>query len=77
MAAAVEPNVVAVQLDLGNGQGDEGSGIVYDAKGRVVTNNHVVAAATTSGTLSVILSDGSIYAASVLGMDSSTDLAVL
>jgi putative serine protease PepD len=76
VAAAVQPSVVAVQLSLGNGQGDQGSGIVYDTKGHVLTNNHVVAGAS-SGQLSVILNDGRTYDASVVGTDPSTDLAVL
>src|SRR6185295_4420283 len=59
------------------GGGDEGSGIVYDSKGHVLTNNHVVAAASNGGQLSVILSDGRTYDASVVGTDPSTDLAVL
>src|SRR3954466_13808245 len=77
VAAAVQPSVVAVQLSLGNGQGDQGSGIVYDTSGHVVTNNHVVADAGNGGQLSVILSDGRTYSASVVGTDPSTDLAVL
>ncbi|HYJ75371.1 MAG TPA: trypsin-like peptidase domain-containing protein [Kineosporiaceae bacterium] len=77
VAAAVQPSVVAVQLNLGNGQGDQGSGIIYDTSGHVVTNNHVVADAGNGGQLSVILSDGRTYSASVVGTDPSTDLAVL
>jgi putative serine protease PepD len=76
VAGAVQPSVVAVQLQASGG-GDEGSGIVYDAKGHVLTNNHVVAAASNGGQLSVILSDGRTYGASVVGTDPSTDLAVL
>ena len=76
VASAVQPSVVAVQLQTSGG-GDEGSGIVYDAKGHVLTNNHVVAAASDGGQLSVILSDGRTYDASVVGTDPSTDLAVL
>jgi putative serine protease PepD len=77
VAAAVQPSVVAVQLSLGNGRGDQGSGIIYDKSGHVVTNNHVVADAGSGGELSVILSDGRTYSASVVGTDPSTDLAVL
>jgi putative serine protease PepD len=77
VAAAVQPSVVAVQLSLGAQGGDEGSGIIYDKSGHVVTNNHVVADAGSGGQLSVILSDGRTYGASVVGTDPSTDLAVL
>jgi putative serine protease PepD len=77
VAAAVQPSVVAVQLNLGAQGGDEGSGIIYDKSGHVLTNNHVVADAGSGGRLSVILSDGRTYSASVVGTDPSTDLAVL
>src|SRR3954453_15984449 len=77
VAAAVQPSVVAVQLNLGAQGGDQGSGIIYDKSGHVVTNNHVVADAGSGGQLSVILSDGRTYGASVVGTDPSTDLAVL
>jgi len=77
VAAAVEPSVVSVQVDAGNGSGDEGSGVVLDTSGHVLTNNHVVAAAGTGGSISVVLSDGRRYAARVVGTDASTDLAVL
>ncbi len=56
--------------------GVEGSGFVYNFAGRMVilTNYHVVADA--SG-LSVTFSDGNGYAATVLGTDPYSDLAVL
>ncbi|MBA3347012.1 MAG: trypsin-like peptidase domain-containing protein, partial [Actinobacteria bacterium] len=52
----------------------QGSGFVYDDKGHVVTNHHVVDGAETA---TVILADGSTYDAKVVGSDPSTDLAVL
>ncbi len=58
----------------GGGQRAQGSGFVYDADGHVVTNYHVVQGATS---LTVTLSDGSTYDATVVGTDPSTDLAVL
>ena len=51
-----------------------GSGFIVDETGYVVTNNHVVAGATV---VSVTLSDGESYDASIVGADVSTDLAVL
>ena len=51
-----------------------GSGIIYDTKGDIVTNNHVVNGATT---ISVTLSDGKTYAATVVGTDAADDLAVI
>ena len=77
VAAAVEPTVVAVQVQAADGSGGEGSGVILDQHGRVLTNNHVVAAAGSGGTISVTLADGRIYGASVTGTDPSTDLAVI
>ena len=51
-----------------------GSGFLYDAQGHVVTNYHVVANADS---VSVALASGQVYAATVVGSDPSTDLAVL
>ena len=52
----------------------QGSGFVYDSDGHIVTNDHVVANASS---ISVMFSDGSKYSAKVVGTDPSTDLAVL
>jgi putative serine protease PepD len=52
----------------------EGTGFVYDAKGDIVTNEHVVDGATS---LTVKLSDGSTYKATLVGSDASTDVAVI
>lgn len=53
---------------------DQGSGVVVDADGYVLTNHHVVA---TSDEISVTLSDGRTVNAIVIGTDEQTDLAVL
>ena len=75
VAAAVEPSVVAVRVDTAAG-GDEGSGVILDTSGRILTNDHVIAGATTHG-ITVALADGRIYPATVVGADTSTDLAVV
>jgi putative serine protease PepD len=52
----------------------QGSGWVYDSQGHIVTNQHVVANAAA---LSVHFWNGATYPATVVGSDSSTDLAVI
>ena len=58
----------------GSGTAAEGTGFVYDLKGDIVTNDHVVEGATS---ISVKFSDGSRYKATVVGTDPSSDLAVI
>ena len=55
-------------------QSAEGPGFVYDTKGDIVTNQHVVSGAST---VKVKFSDGSTYTATVVGSDAATDIAVL
>ena len=52
----------------------QGSGFVYDSKGDVVTNQHVVDGATS---ISVKFWDGTTKKATVVGTDASDDLAVI
>jgi serine protease Do len=51
-----------------------GSGVVLTADGYIVTNNHVVEGATE---ITVRTSDGTEYAATLVGTDEETDLAVV
>jgi S1-C subfamily serine protease len=51
-----------------------GSGFVWDKQGHIVTNNHVVAEAST---INVVFSDGSIVPAKTVGTDPDSDLAVI
>jgi S1-C subfamily serine protease len=50
------------------------SGFLYDAEGHIVTNYHVVADAES---VSVALTTGEVYPATIVGTDPSNDLAVL
>jgi S1-C subfamily serine protease len=65
----VSPSVVQIQTSTGLG-----SGIVYDNRGNVVTNNHVVAGAKQ---FTVTLLGGKQVPATLVGADASNDLAVI
>jgi S1-C subfamily serine protease len=52
----------------------EGAGVVYDNKGDILTDEHVVANATS---VTVRFEDGTKVGAKVLGTDPSTDVAVI
>ncbi len=57
-----------------------GSGFIISADGYVITNNHVVAPGAQGATvdsITVILPDRTEYAATVVGKDAASDLAVL
>ena len=75
-AARALPGVVSVQVRTGSG-GGSGSGFVFDDRGHIVTNNHVVAAAGRNGSVSVVGSDGRRITAEVVGTDPNSDIAVL
>jgi putative serine protease PepD len=73
VAQRVLPSVVSVQVRSAS-SGGTGSGFVLDADGHLLTNAHVVGGAQR---ISVIDSTGRLRAAEVVGVDASTDLAVL
>ncbi|MCA1683850.1 MAG: trypsin-like peptidase domain-containing protein, partial [Actinobacteria bacterium] len=59
---------------------DTGSGVVIrvdGATGYILTNNHVVSAAESGGTVNVTLTDGRTVAAAIVGHDRTSDLAVV
>ncbi|WP_415646542.1 S1C family serine protease [Stackebrandtia soli] len=71
VAAAVRPSVVSIATET-----TEGSGVVYDDEGHIITNNHVAASAR-GGSLQVSFSDGTSARGEVVGADPSGDLAVI
>jgi putative serine protease PepD len=77
-ASVVEITVTTqapVEGPMGSGTAQaQGSGFVYDANGHVVTNAHVVDGAQSA---KVRFADGTTHDATVVGVDASTDLAVL
>ena len=52
----------------------QGSGFVYDTQGDIVTDQHVVAGASS---ISVRFANGASYKATLVGSDASSDLAVI
>ena len=52
----------------------QGSGFIIDDKGLIVTNNHVIAGASS---ITVVLHDGKTLQAKLVGADAKTDLALL
>ena len=75
VAAAVQPSVVAIDVQTATGAG-AGSGVIIDAEGHILTNDHVVGDAVDGG-LQITLSDGRIFQATIEGTDPATDLAVV
>jgi putative serine protease PepD len=77
VAKAAAPSVVSIDVTTQQGEA-AGSGVVFDKSGHILTNNHVVADATGGqGQITVTLSDGRTYGATIVGTDPSTDLAVI
>ncbi|MER7817671.1 trypsin-like peptidase domain-containing protein [Streptomyces sp. NPDC096153] len=73
VAQAVSPSIVEINASSGSGE-STGSGVIISAGGEVVTNNHVIAGAST---VKVRLSDGRAYTADVVGTDPDKDLALI
>ena len=86
LAEAAKPSVVSLFPVTTSGKGRElsqervpnvpgsGSGVIIDAEGHIITNNHVVGDSTE---IEVRLSDKTKLIAQVVGKDPDTDLAVL
>ncbi|WP_318843142.1 trypsin-like peptidase domain-containing protein [Myceligenerans pegani] len=73
VTAAVSESVVSIQVATQQGEG-EGSGVIIDSDGHILTNNHVVSGAEQ---VQVTLADGRLFEADVVGTDPTTDLAVV
>jgi S1-C subfamily serine protease len=69
----VQPAIVQIDVTTAS-QHALGSGVIIDARGYVVTNNHVVANASS---IRVTLSDNRSFPAQVAGTDAADDLAVV
>ncbi|WIX84940.1 trypsin-like peptidase domain-containing protein [Amycolatopsis sp. DG1A-15b] len=76
VSAKVNPAIVNINTELGlQGAAAAGTGIVLTADGEVLTNNHVVAGATSIKVTSI--GTGDTYQADVVGYDRTEDVAVL
>jgi putative serine protease PepD len=73
IAAAVSPSVVEINATSNAGQ-STGSGVILTSGGEIVTNNHVIAGASS---VKVRTHDGKTYTAKVVGTDSKKDLALI
>ncbi|HWD79789.1 MAG TPA: trypsin-like peptidase domain-containing protein [Kribbella sp.] len=77
VANDVLPSIVTIAAQRA-GQSGTGSGQVFREGGYVLTNDHVISvAAGTGGSVTLRYSDGHTSAATIVGRDPSTDLAVL
>ncbi len=79
IASAVTPSVVSIEVTTRTG-GGTGSGSIYSsnsAESYIITNNHVVTDAATSGTIDVELLNGEVYPATIIGRDVAYDIAVI
>ncbi|WTS81519.1 trypsin-like peptidase domain-containing protein [Streptomyces sp. NBC_00104] len=76
IAASALPSVVTLHVSGDSAQGT-GTGFVLDERGHILTNNHVVDPAGTSGDISVTFSGGETAKATIVGRDTGYDLAVV
>ncbi len=74
--AKIQPSVVTITVQAGR-SGDVGTGVVLDTDGHILTNYHVVSAATKNGKITVTLANGTTTSATLVGFSSPNDLAVI
>ncbi|MEV7190662.1 trypsin-like peptidase domain-containing protein [Streptomyces sp. NPDC093510] len=73
VAEAVSPSIVEISATTGQGK-STGSGVITKSDGEIITNNHVIAGASS---IKVRTNDGKTYDAEVVGTDSKKDLALI
>ncbi|MGW0121341.1 trypsin-like peptidase domain-containing protein [Streptomyces sp. NPDC003327] len=76
IAASALPGVVTLHVS-GGGSAGTGTGFVLDTRGHILTNNHVVDGAGSSGDITVTFSSGETAEAELVGKDTGYDLAVV
>ena len=79
ISALVTPTVVSISVTSTAGNGT-GSGSIYKSTAStsyIITNNHVIESAVTTGTIKVEFTNGDQVTATIVGRDPMYDLAVL
>ena len=79
ISALVTPTVVSISVTATAGSGT-GSGSIYRSNSStsyIITNNHVIESAATTGTIKVEFTNGDQVNATIVGRDPMYDLAVL
>ncbi|MGW0735071.1 trypsin-like peptidase domain-containing protein [Streptomyces sp. NPDC002851] len=76
IAASALPGVVTLHVS-GADEAGTGTGFVLDARGHILTNNHVVQPAGDGGDVTVTFSGGETAKGEVVGGDAGYDLAVV
>ena len=73
----VQPSVVSIDVK-GQGSEDQGTGMIISSDGLVVTNNHVIAAADPSGTITVTRTGSTkALSATLIGTNPVDDVALI
>ncbi|MFT2817326.1 S1C family serine protease [Leifsonia sp. A12D58] len=76
VADSVLPTIVTISVESSSGSG-VGSGSIIREDGYILTNNHVISAAATEGSITVLFSNGESEAATLVGRAPKADIAVL
>ena len=76
IAGRALPSVVTLHVS-GSGEQGTGTGFVLDTRGHILTNNHVVRSAGSTGDITVTFNGGETAEAELVGRDSGYDLAVV
>jgi len=71
VVSRLAPSIVRIETDTNR---TPGTGVIITENGYVMTNSHVIEGGTS---IHIILSDGQIYSATVVGDDPGLDLAIL
>jgi S1-C subfamily serine protease len=73
IAQRVRPSIVQIKVDGSGGQAS-GSGVIFRGDGHILTNNHVIAGASS---IKVVMADGREVRGTLTGADEETDVAVV